>query len=243
MMSLVWELELPDSEKLVLLALADCANDEGRCWPGMAALVRKCSKSDRTVQGSIIALCSKGHLTRIEVPGRGCNYIVHPIVRFADPRSGFTPEVASPPKRTTQTPEVASGKPSGTVIVKDSEERERAILKSPQWRAFKAMRRDIKKPVNPTSEKRLLAKLLSLDDDGYPPGDVLDQSTENCWRGVFKIQEQEDGRNQNRGDHGRMGGPRPDPTLALVRAATAAQREDGGDYGEARPALPTRKFG
>jgi hypothetical protein len=37
-MTLVWELELPDSEKLVLLALADCANDEGHCWPGMNAL-------------------------------------------------------------------------------------------------------------------------------------------------------------------------------------------------------------
>ncbi len=44
----------------------------------------------------------------------------------------------------------------------------------------------------------------------------------------------------NRGSGGRLYGPRPDPTLALVRAATEAQREDRGDHGEARFALPSR---
>jgi hypothetical protein len=116
MMTLVWELDLPDSEKLVLLALADCANDEGHCWPGMNTLKRKCSKSDRTVQLAIKMLCAKGHLTRREVLGKGCNYTVHPILRMAsDPRSRFAPEESSPPKGTTQTPEVASGKPSRTI--------------------------------------------------------------------------------------------------------------------------------
>lgn len=104
-MTAVWELPLPDSEKIVLLALADCANDEGHCWPSMATLARKCSKSDRTVQTAIKALVDAGHLTRREVLGKGCNYTVHP-------RSGFTPEAASPPKQVRDTPEVASGKPS-----------------------------------------------------------------------------------------------------------------------------------
>jgi len=114
-MSLVWAMDLPDSEKIVLLALADCANDEGHCWPGMATLTRKCSKSDRTIQTAIRTLCAKGHLTRREVPGKGCNYTVHPIVRMADPRSGCTPEETSPPKPLPQTPEAVSGKPSRTI--------------------------------------------------------------------------------------------------------------------------------
>lgn len=38
-------------------------------------------------------------------------------------------------------------------------------------------------------------------------------------------------------------GPEPDPVLDIVRAATAAQRQDGGDYWEARPALPARQYG
>lgn len=111
-MTAVWDITLADSEKIVLLALADCANDEGWCWPGMKSLARKCSKTDRTVQASIKALCAAGHLTRIEVPGKGCRYQVHP-------RSGFTPEAASPPKPVRappkpvrDTPEAASDKPS-----------------------------------------------------------------------------------------------------------------------------------
>jgi hypothetical protein len=120
MMGLVWELLLPDSEKLVLLALADCANDEGHCWPSMATLARKCSKSDRTIQGCIQSLCARGHLTRREVVGKGCNYTVHPIVLFGEnPRSDCAPEEVSPrrdctppPKSLRETPEAASDKPS-----------------------------------------------------------------------------------------------------------------------------------
>jgi len=114
-MTAVWDIPLPDSEKIVLLALADCANDEGHCWPSMATLARKCSKSDRTVQAAIKSLVDSGHLTRREVPGKGCNYTVHP-------RSGFTPEVASPPKGTTGTPEAASDKPSKNHKIGDSNE-------------------------------------------------------------------------------------------------------------------------
>lgn len=108
-MTAVWEVELPDSEKIVLLALADSANDEGGCWPSMASLARKCSKSDRTVQAAVKALEDKGHITRDVRPGRGVFYHVHP-------RSGCTPEEIAPPKPLPVTPEAASDKPSRTNI-------------------------------------------------------------------------------------------------------------------------------
>jgi hypothetical protein len=112
-MTQVWALDLPDSEKLVLLALADCANDEGGCWPSMKTLADKCSKSDRTVQAAIQSLVSKGHLTREENPGKGCHYYVHPRFPKAD---APTPEAASPrkdfaPKQVRATPEAASPDP------------------------------------------------------------------------------------------------------------------------------------
>lgn len=77
-MTAVWDTQLPDSEKIVLLALADCANDEGLCWPSMATLTAKCSKSDRTIQAAIKSLAAAGHLTREERPGKGCRYTIHP---------------------------------------------------------------------------------------------------------------------------------------------------------------------
>lgn len=110
-MSAVWSIALPDSEKLVLLALADCANDEGSCWPGMASLTAKCSKSERTIQGAIKSLCAKGHLTRIETLGKGCTYTVHP-------RKDCAPAEAAPPQPLPKTPAAAAPKPSGTVIPK-----------------------------------------------------------------------------------------------------------------------------
>jgi hypothetical protein len=236
-MTQVWDLDLPDSEKIVLLALADSANDEGHCWPSMASLVRKCSKSDRTIQAAVRSLVEAKHLTRREVLGKGCNYTVHP-------RRDFAPEEISPPKTLPLTPEAASDKPSRTVIIEEREVRARAILSSPQWKAFKAMRRQIKKPVNDTAEERLLAKLLALDDAGYPPGDVLDQSTEHCWQGVFKIEEPEDGRtNGHRHGAQRMAGPGPSTTLTMLRAANEAIARDGEDYRRAGAAIPAAELG
>lgn len=106
-MTVVWELDLPDSEKLALLALADNANDQGVCWPSMATLSRKCSKSDRTVQRSIQSLEEKGHLTREERPGKGVLYHIHP-------RHDVTPDKVTPPSPCRPTPDTVSDKPSRT---------------------------------------------------------------------------------------------------------------------------------
>lgn len=112
-MTRVWDLDLPDSDKLVLLALADCANDEGHCWPSVASLVRKCSKSERTIQASIKRLVDEGLLLRREVPGKGCNYTVLPKTGAKTaPRSDCAPAKPAPAQRTTPTPAAAADKPS-----------------------------------------------------------------------------------------------------------------------------------
>jgi hypothetical protein len=112
-MTRVWELDLPDSDKIVLLALADCANDEGHCWPSVASLVRKCSKSERTIQASIKRLVDEGLLVRREVPGKGCNYTVLPRTPAAtSPRSGCTPAGAARAQGLRDTPAAAADKPS-----------------------------------------------------------------------------------------------------------------------------------
>lgn len=111
-MSAVWQIDLPDSQKIVLLALADSANDEGHCWPGMKSLVAKTSKSERTIQGVIKELVDAGHLTRREVPGKGCNYSVHPRSDCAPQPSRPRSDNATPPQTSRDTPAAAAGKPS-----------------------------------------------------------------------------------------------------------------------------------
>lgn len=175
-MSLVWAMDLPDSEKIVLLALADCANDEGHCWPGMATLTKKCSKSDRTIQAAIRTLCAKGHLTRREVLGKGCNYTVHPIVRLADPRSGCTPEEPSPPKPLPQTPEAVSGKPSGTLNseAKASSERVLDAWKKaglPEIRVFNASRKQsLRMRLKEFGEAQLLEAIARIQRSKFLTG-------------------------------------------------------------------------
>ena len=51
MMAVVWELDLPPTEKLVLLIIADHADDNGQnAYPGIARIARRASLSERQVQ-------------------------------------------------------------------------------------------------------------------------------------------------------------------------------------------------
>ena len=62
-MSMVWEADLPTTEKVVLLAIADSADDDGdNAWPSVATLARKASVSDRRVQQIVKSLESQGLL-------------------------------------------------------------------------------------------------------------------------------------------------------------------------------------
>lgn len=63
-MSMVWEADLPTTEKMVLLAIADSADDDGdNAWPSVATLARKASVSERRVQQIVKGLESRGLLT------------------------------------------------------------------------------------------------------------------------------------------------------------------------------------
>ena len=60
------------SARLVLLALADRADDSGRCWPSIEDTARRVGLSDRQTQKVISSLIEKGEL-RIIRSGGGCD--------------------------------------------------------------------------------------------------------------------------------------------------------------------------
>lgn len=123
-MTLVWAIDLPASQKIVLLALADCANDEGLAWPGMASLSRKCSKSERTVQTMLAELETAGHITREQVPGKGCRYTVHP-------RKNCTPAETAPPQNLRQPPQISHPTPAKSAPKPSKNHQEPSEVKSP----------------------------------------------------------------------------------------------------------------
>lgn len=49
-MNWAWEQKLPPSSKLILMSLADAADDTGECWPRVRIIAEKCCTSERTVQ-------------------------------------------------------------------------------------------------------------------------------------------------------------------------------------------------
>lgn len=111
-MSSVWELSLSSTEKLVLLALADCANDEGECWPSIATIGRKAGIGERSVQRSIQSLKDAGHLSRREVPGRGCRYTIHPRHSATPATVAPVTNETPPPPQCHPTPATVAPKPS-----------------------------------------------------------------------------------------------------------------------------------
>jgi biotin operon repressor len=63
-MSWAWEQECPTATtKLVLLKLADNANDAGVCWPSMATIAQHCGIARETVVRTIKTLADAGLLS------------------------------------------------------------------------------------------------------------------------------------------------------------------------------------
>jgi hypothetical protein len=107
LMAEVWQLPMVPAEKLVALALADAANDDGLCWPSIATIARKSGLSERTVQRTIRGF-ERSWVKRDEVIGKGCKYVLNP-------RHYVTPDTTSPVTPATDTGDTMSPKPSRTI--------------------------------------------------------------------------------------------------------------------------------
>lgn len=102
LMTAVWERDdLSSTQKLVLLALADWANDEGLCWPSIARICTKASLKQRAVQMAIRSLEDAGFIRRDEVMGKGNKYWLtipphemHPCTTFTPPLHEMHPTPA-----------------------------------------------------------------------------------------------------------------------------------------------------
>ena len=108
--SRVWPLEIPATSNLVLLSLADQANDGGTCWPSQPQIAKRCSLTDRAVRVQIQLLEEAGMLTRAVKPGVGTTFIL--TAPEAEPRNDIPPRNEVPPRNDIPpTPEHGSGHP------------------------------------------------------------------------------------------------------------------------------------
>lgn len=120
-MSQVWEVEgIDSSECLVLIALADHADDQGRCYPSIGRLAKRTKLSDRGVQKVISRLIEKGFVTVSPCAGQGGSNL-YTVTATPEPRSPLNDvhprtSFTTPPNHVRETPEPRSPKPSRTTI-------------------------------------------------------------------------------------------------------------------------------
>lgn len=193
----IWESGPSDRvELLVLLALADFANDDGECWPSMKTIAEKARLSERGAQKIIARLTAAGWIS-VTVKGgrRGCNvYRVRadkikegregsepgPLAGKAKTPNPVHPEPGSPRTGVQETPNGGSPEPPRTVKessnadVLDAEFEEfwrvcpRKVGKSHARKAYIAARKKVSAAELLTAMKRHALEVRGRDPNYIP---------------------------------------------------------------------------
>lgn len=75
-MSLVWDIQdLTPTEKVIMLAMADCADHHGKCWPTIYTIARKSSVAESTVYLAISKFEELGYLIKEKHKNRNTYYL------------------------------------------------------------------------------------------------------------------------------------------------------------------------
>lgn len=209
-MTLAWAATVGDhTDKLVLLSLADNANDAGECYPSLTSVAKRCEISKRTAIRAIQSLAEKGHLTQISRPGRNSTYHIHPNtsdnvtpVSQSHQCTGVT-SVTESPTGDNVTPLPLPYKPSPSENRhKPSARRSGGRVADPKnppdepppsnlnveaWHRWEQYRRQIRKPIHPASWLSAQRKLAAFGTDQEP---VVEQSIANGWQGLFPLKDQ-----------------------------------------------------
>ena len=219
-MTAVWDREdLSSTQKLVLLALADWANDEGLCWPSIERVAKKSSLKKRAVQLAIRSLEEMQFIRREEVIGKGNKYWIQIPVHHMHPCIKDTPPVhevhgtrASDAPNTSITHQLTT---NDIIGIPD-------WLPMDAWNGWVEMRKKRKRPLTDRATTRAINKLDAIRAKGHDIEDLLDRSTINGWLDIYEPKGNTSaGNSQNA----------TEPTNPMVRAVLASQAKRSADGG------------
>lgn len=113
-MNRVWRMGIPATPKIVLLSLADQANESGICWPSQPQIAKRCSLSDRAVREQLCWLENAKVIHREVRAGIGTTFTLI-LPSEEQPRNYIPPRKNIPPRnQIPATPEQYSGNPGTT---------------------------------------------------------------------------------------------------------------------------------
>jgi DNA-binding MarR family transcriptional regulator len=208
-MTLAWAAVVGDhTDKLVLLALADNANDAGECYPSLTNIASRCEMHRATAVRSIQALEAAGHISRQVRTGRNTVYVVHPL-QAATSRTELLVAESNQSQRATNPSQPATSpsplinpspsenrhKPSKRRVTRatESEEPPPSNLNVEAWHRWEQYRRQIRKPIHPASRLSAQRKLAAFGTDQEP---VVEQSIANGWQGLFELKTRPNGKSE-----------------------------------------------
>lgn len=190
-MGYVWKQNIDITSKMVLLALADCADDYGRCWPGVEYLASKCSITKRAINLKISQLCAQEYITKtvnFDHTGRqkSNTYVLNlyilgmNVVQGEGERSsgGRVNDVHPRIDKSILNHHIKPSTPSPTLP---------HWLNEQDWIDYKQHRKSTKPSLTQLAEKRALAELEKLREKGNDPKEVINQTIINGWKGFFPL--------------------------------------------------------
>lgn len=214
-MAACWPLQMDVSAKAVLIALADNANDAGKCWPSLDTIARRTCLHRSNVIHAIERLEAMGHLSVDRATGRSSVYTITPNLDLfdRDQSRSATRRVSLPvaeryPSRSAQTSSGAlpdqSRSATGPVAERDPNPKEpkRTVNKSNRqdarekralpdwlpddlWRDWVEYRKGGKGRFTEKAEALSLRTLTKLRDAGHDPRRVIELAIERGWTGLF----------------------------------------------------------
>lgn len=186
--------------KMVLLKLADNANDKGECWPSYDNIAEVCEISRRSAINHIDKLIKQGLVRKEERKGpKGNSSNVYYLTLGGEksaplPSENNSPdgEKSAPPpsEKSALTPSEKSApksvsiEPVITESVIETIEREK-IVSLESLNAFVSYRKKIKKPMTTHAVELLVAKLGGLRVDGHSPQELINDAIMNGWQSVY----------------------------------------------------------
>lgn len=192
------------TRKLVLLKLADNANDNGKCWPSYDHIAEMCEIDRRTAMRHIKALTESGLLTLTYRKGEKGNssnmYYLHldgdKLSLPSDTRSPGVVSEDHPPgdrmsprtsHRTSQLEPIKNKQKKLVQKIENTELPEELNLVA--WQQWLEYRATIKKKYKTQrGELTGIAKLLELSrNDKKLQQRIIDQSIDNEWQGLFEL--------------------------------------------------------
>jgi hypothetical protein len=224
-MSLVWDrTDLSQAETLVLLALADRADDDGRCWPSIAGVAERARMTERSVQRVMRVMQERGFVAIEKGGGRKTNHYAINVEQLRG-------DIASPPNHPRQIvtgdtgvtpPPTQLCHPSGDTAMspESSITTIEPSLDLDVWREWISYRKELKsvKAYTPSGAQRQMRWLARHTRDQQRQ--IVDNSIRQGYQGLFELKDSGNGTSRQ------VSKPRLS-SVERVYAATASAFDDG----------------